>query len=367
MATDPIFIDLTELVKNPIFTGIQRVEREILSNWNGPGALVPCVYDTKTHGFLEAPPAVLDAAMKGGKAAARFRSGLNAPISRTKAILFNPEVFFDPNRSRKYIELAGEGRARLQWLVYDFIPFLSPGRFPPGTPQHCMPYLYTLRRIEKLAFISHQTKQEFISKISHRSNEGPVLSLGGDGLGLEKQAFHPGRRNFAFVGTVESRKNIREILLAFIDLWTRGFEAEFFLIGRIQSNASAEHSLIDHLQNERRFHYLGHASDSELRDVLRQARATIFVSSEEGFGIPPLESLAVGIPVIVSSTLPSMNDLPEGGRVKVDPVSPATIAAAVEYLSNDANAARLWEEAASLPIPTWRSFVSSLAGWLHAS
>jgi glycosyltransferase involved in cell wall biosynthesis len=133
----------------------------------------------------------------------------------------------------------------------------------------------------------------------------------------------------------------------------------------VDSRAQLELSSINQLQHERRFHYLGHASDSAIRDVLRQVRATIFVSAEEGFGIPPFESLAAGIPVIASATLPSVNDLPEGGYLKIAPVSPATIGAAVEYLSVDANAARLWEEAGKLPIPTWRDFVSHLSDWLH--
>jgi glycosyltransferase involved in cell wall biosynthesis len=149
-------------------------------------------------------------------------------------------------------------------------------------------------------------------------------------------------------------------------LWERGEDIELFVVGRMDSRAQEEAGLINQLQDEPRFHYLGHASDATICDVLRKARATIFVSSEEGFGIPPLESLAAGIPVIVSSTLPSINDLPEGGYLKIDTVSPVAICTAIEFLSADANASKLWQETGNLPIPTWRDFVSGISNWLHA-
>jgi glycosyltransferase involved in cell wall biosynthesis len=281
--------------------------------------------------------------------------------------LFNPEVFFDPVRSQKYIEWTSVKDTRISWLVYDFMPFLHPEHYPMSKPLHCMPYLLAMRNIPRLAFISNQTRSEFDTKVVRKSNqENIVLPLGGDGLDLEKQCFCRERRSFVYFGTIEPRKNVGTILRAFMTLWERGEDIELFVVGRMDSRAQEEAGLINQLQDEPRFHYLGHASDAAICDVLRKARATIFVSSEEGFGIPPLESLAAGIPVIVSSTLPSINDLPEGGYFKIDTVSPAAICTAIEFLSADANASKLWQEAGNLPIPTWRDFVSGISNWLHA-
>jgi glycosyltransferase involved in cell wall biosynthesis len=371
----PIYIDITELAKNPICTGIQRVEREILQNWSGPNSLVPCIYHTKRDEFLEVTSSMLHSIMqyKGDVESSKtpFGNGITTArgIATTNVLsnLFNPEVFFDPIRSKKYIEWMSVKDTRISWLVYDFMPFLYPQHYPVGTPLHCMPYLRAMRNIPRLAFISNQTQCEFDAKIVRKyDRETIVFPLGGDGLSFEKQCFSTERRSFVYFGTIEPRKNVRTILCAFMILWERGEDIELFVIGRMDSRAQEEAALINQLQNEPRFHYLGHASDATICDVLRKARATIFVSSEEGFGIPPLESLAAGIPVIASNTLPSLNDLPEGGYLKIDTVSSAAICTAIEFLSADANASKLWQEASNLPIPTWRDFASGISNWLHA-
>ncbi|MEJ2228852.1 MAG: glycosyltransferase [Alphaproteobacteria bacterium] len=225
-----------------------------------------------------------------------------------------------------------------------------------------------MRRVPHLSFISQQTHRDFETKIRKSPyKDGVVLQLGGDSLQLKTQKFSPCKQNFVYFGTIEPRKNVRHILNAFMNIWKGGGNAELFIIGRIDVRTQEELALINQLQNEPRFHYLGHTTDDVLRNVLRKARATIFVSTEEGFGIPPLESLAAGIPVIASNTLPSLNDLPDGGFLKIDPITPDTIAEAVKFLSVDSNAARLWDEAAQQTIPTWRNFTSRLSDWLHAA
>ena len=374
MLKGPIYVDITELAKNPICTGIQRVEREILRNWCGPNSLVPCIFHNQRHEFIEVTSSMLRSIMEhrgngepnknpswSGNATAR-----GIATAEVLSNLFNPEVFFDPVRSQKYIEWMSVKDARISWLVYDFMPFLYPEHYPVGTPLHCMPYLLAMRNIPRLAFISNQTRAEFNTKIVRKSDrETIVFPLGGDDLKFQKQCFSAERRSFVYFKTIEPRKNVGTILRAFMSLWARGEDTELFIIGRMDSRAQEETALITQLQNEPRFHYLGHASDAAICEVLRKARATIFVSSEEGFGIPPLESLAAGIPAIVSSTLPSINDLPQGGYLKIDPISPAAICAAIEFLSIDTNASRLWQEARNLPIPTWRDFASGLSSWLH--
>lgn len=372
---DPIYIDITELVKNPISTGIQRVEREIMLNWSGPASLIPCIYHTDRQEFIEVTSSMLNTilAYKGCEKPINFpltqrftaKGIANASILSN---LFNPEVFFDPVRSQKYIEWTSVKDTRISWLVYDFMPFLHPEHYPMSKPLHCMPYLLAMRNIPRLAFISNQTRFQFNTQIARTSDrETIVCPLGGDGLRLEKQCFSPERRSFVYFGTIEPRKKVGIILHAFRALWERGGDFELFVIGRMDSRAHEELILVNQLQVEPRFHYLGHASDATICHVLRKARATIFVSSEEGFGIPPLESLAAGIPVIVSSTLPSINDLPAGGAIKIGSVSPASLCTAIEFLSNDANAFKLWQEASHLAVPTWCDFVSRLSDWLHAS
>jgi glycosyltransferase involved in cell wall biosynthesis len=79
---------------------------------------------------------------------------------------------------------------------------------------------------------------------------------------------------------------------------------------------------------------LGYVSDDELFALYEKALCLVFPSHYEGFGLPPLEAMALGCPVVVSDTT-AMREVagPEGNYC--DPMSSASIAAAIERLSSD--------------------------------
>ena len=62
----------------------------------------------------------------------------------------------------------------------------------------------------------------------------------------------------------------------------------------------------------------------------------LFPSEGEGFGIPPMEALHAGIPVIVSAGLPALAGQPGLGQIRLEPVTSGTIAEAVRMLLDDA-------------------------------
>src|SRR5436190_6868827 len=102
---------------------------------------------------------------------------------------------------------------------------------------------------------------------------------------MEKQHFEPGKAGFAYLGTIEPRKNILTMLDAFELLWANGVDAELTLIGRMEATAKREALALSRFAGEKRFKYLGHVDDETVRAVLRRVRATIFISAAEGFGI----------------------------------------------------------------------------------
>src|SRR4029079_14578729 len=60
LAASELFLDITELVANPLRTGIQRVEREIIRHWPGPCRLVPRRLYAPSQQFVRLPDAVFD-------------------------------------------------------------------------------------------------------------------------------------------------------------------------------------------------------------------------------------------------------------------------------------------------------------------
>jgi len=375
-----VYLDLTELVATPLRTGIQRVERELIGQWPGPARLVPARYENGV-GLVELAPEILrqlNGPLPTGddvvnaecqKLAPYLRNARPFDLSQEESALLIPEAFCDPARCSFYEGLPTELKAKTYFLVYDFIPLLQPQVCPPRSARVWMYYLKALRSAAHISFISDQTRREFGERIARRGNhQGPVFPLGGDGLGLEKQSFSSEKRTFAIIGSLEPRKQVAQVIKAFALLWKKGTNVELEVVGRLLSHATEERDLLAALADEPRLHYKPYASDDELRNILRRARATIFVSQLEGFGIPPYESLNAGIPVICCRDgVPSLDLIARSGQIRLADRAPASIARAVETLLDDATARRLWEEATHIAVPTWQGFARQIADWVSGA
>ena len=363
-----IHLDISQLLADPRRTGIQRAERELIRHWPVPAPLVPCRYDPVTHTMRELPAEVFGVlcadAGPGGRDAelARLRPFAQPGRAIVPDRLLNAELFPDRRRAAYY-------RCRDQasfWVVYDFLPWLHPDWFGTGTAAMFMPYLRALREVGNLAFISQRTRDDCGARILHRPQTGPVIPMGADGLGLERQAFSPARRTVVMLGTIETRKNAVAAIRAFQRLWAEGLEAELVMVGLLPTEPSEERSLIEQLAPNLPFRLLSGLPDAGVRAALRDARALLFPSIGEGYGIPPMEALHAGIPVIVSADLPALEGVGKAGCVLLDPPDAASIAAAVRHVLNDDAARRLWAEAAGRVAPSWRDFAAGIAHWVQA-
>ena len=74
---------------------------------------------------------------------------------------------------------------------------------------------------------------------------------------------------------------------------------------------------------------LGYVADHEVPRLLRGAQALVFPSLFEGFGIPVIEAMACGTPVVASAHA-SLDEACGDAAVRVDPLDPAAIAAGIE-------------------------------------
>lgn len=364
------WLDITEILENPLFTGIQRIERKLIENWHAEDPLVPIVFDRNVGQFVQLPEQVLSTIANEKVAAGDLvKSALNRAVrvNLVRGKVLNLELFFCRHRAKAYIDLARTGHQGIYWVAMDFLPHLKPEHFHQGAAEICMPYLRAIRQIPNVGFISKQTKCEYSSRIAKCPQSGPVLLLGGDSVELDRQQFSPARNAFLAVGTIEPRKNHAALFEAFDRLWERGIDCELHVVGREAKVGSRERALQDKLECWPWFHYHGVATDKTIASLYERARATIFLSESEGFGLPPYESLSAGVPVICSGHgVPSLASISQLGQIRLSKVSTESVLEAVENILDDEMASLLWMDASQQDIPTWRNFTHNMQAWLQA-
>lgn len=136
-----------------------------------------------------------------------------------------------------------------------------------------------------------------------------------------------------FVGSIEPRKNLLTFLKAYTAL-EKDFKCRFplVLIGFKGWDNKEVMELIE--KESEHIHYLGFLSDRELAYVYNRATVFVFPSLYEGFGLPPLEAMACGTPVIVSNTS-SMPEVCGDAAYYIDPISIESIAKAIMDVTGD--------------------------------
>jgi glycosyltransferase involved in cell wall biosynthesis len=110
-----------------------------------------------------------------------------------------------------------------------------------------------------------------------------------------------GSAMFLMVGTIEPRKNHRQVLEAFKKLWITGVDARLIIVGREQWKS--EELLVEMAELEeagRALVLIRNASDSDLKWLYENSSALIMASEVEGFGLPIAEARQAGLPIICS-------------------------------------------------------------------
>ncbi|HEX7139995.1 MAG TPA: glycosyltransferase family 1 protein [Vicinamibacterales bacterium] len=144
-----------------------------------------------------------------------------------------------------------------------------------------------------------------------------------------------------FIGTLELRKNVGALLDAYQELIERRFAVpELRLAGATTAHATEWLARIDRAPLKGVVRHLGYVEPTDTRRLYEGARLLVMPSFDEGFGIPVLEAMTLGVPVVAArrGSLPEV--LGDAGPL-VDPMKPAEIADAIaKVLSDPAFAAR---------------------------
>lgn len=135
-------------------------------------------------------------------------------------------------------------------------------------------------------------------------------------------------RFLLYVGTIEPRKNLVRLLEAFARLGP-ACPHHLLLVGQRGWKDDEVFAAVARLELAARVHFLGFIADDELAALYNLAEALVFPSLYEGFGLPVVEAMACGTPVIASNR-GALAEVAGGAAELVDPTDIASIAAGLE-------------------------------------
>ncbi len=216
--------------------------------------------------------------------------------------------------------------------VFDIFPITGENYSTPGFRKKFSALLIeAVGRATRVITASHATEKLLISHAQVPAEKIRVIPLGVD---LPARVLSPEERlrertrilggegeMVLNVGVMQTRKNTLNMLKALKLLPPR---YSLVLSGGSGHGSEAIHEFIRAESLENRIKLLGHVDDAQLARLYQAASVFLFPSLEEGFGIPVLEAMAAGAPV-VTSNVSSMPEVGGGAALYVNPHDPADI------------------------------------------
>ena len=138
-----------------------------------------------------------------------------------------------------------------------------------------------------------------------------------------------------YVGNIKPHKNLERLIDAFHLLRRQGFEhLKLLIIGDQISKYPRLRRAVDRYKLHKHVRFLGFVGDDTLAALYRLATVFVFPSLYEGFGLPPLEAMASGTPV-VTSNVSSLPEVVGDAAVLVDPYNAEAIADGMRRVLTD--------------------------------
>lgn len=349
-----IYYDGTNSVGSKTKSGLQRVAQALLQALESETALTVVLWNAR-RGTYET-----------NKTPVQLQPG---------DTLLIPDLFAEEDRPG-FADFISASPARTAAIFHDAIPLKFPEFTWPHSVRKAPRYLKDLARFDVILTVSHASKRDLTGFWQWLGLESTppveVIPSGAD--------IHPGHpratevrapsRHVLQTGILEPRKNQTTSLAAAKLLHERG--VDFFLdyIGRVNPHFGKPiaQAIKQAAKAGAPVKHHGKLSDDELAVLYAKARFTLLPSRAEGNGLPVLESLWQGLPVICSK-LPAAEDWARGEAVRVvDPLTPESLAAAMrEWLEDDEAYARAAAAAREMNLPTWKQSAQTTLSLLNAS
>jgi len=254
----------------------------------------------------------------------------------------NPDVFFGP------FHYVPERHYRRQVCSFMDVSFrVHPEFSTKENADHCEFHFERARRLaDKLITISHYSKREIVARMGVPEDWVVVTQLAADPMyrRLEsctvperiREKLDPAQDFILYVGSIEPRKNLTTLIKAYDALRKRGrCRASLVIAGGSGWKNSSVYEEIERRGLADQICFTGFATDEELLALYNTATVFVFPTIYEGFGLPVIEAMACGAPVVTTR----VTSIPEvGGDAVVyvdDPYDDASLCTRLEEVLGD--------------------------------
>ncbi len=372
-------IDIEQFVRDPYGSGIQRVLQYLAMEWPAQIAQADFVIPMEGgHGLLSPEQAaeLISVPFEPRGPEDDLRDLVNAKIAELAPTRVKPgdllsiydswllpEVSYLPSVLQRF-ELFAKC-VPTAMIGYDTLPMSEPAnyRFKPGTAAWVSEYFRHLATTDSVIAISDYAKNSILGRL----RRDPALATtvahpGGDHIHLADEGrTPPAKARFLRLGTLEARKRPQEILAAFRSAAKQGLDAELVFVG---SKSASDEAINDDIRSATTegigVTWIQGASDEQVRSEI--TRATAFLSiGVEGYGIPVLEAIRLGTPVLYDGIQPAGEIMEGKGARRIEAMTDKGMQAAFEQYANPGALATLRGETRPEDIPTWREFAMGVA------
>ena len=228
--------------------------------------------------------------------------------------------------------------------IHLMFPQYLPNRFALGYARASM--AYATRRATRVLTVSESSKRDIIrffgtspdkiDVIPNAFNERFSVEPKKEDVARVRERYQLQDAFVLYAGNVKPHKNLERLIEAFSLVRRRGLgNLKLVLIGDEISKYAALRRAVHRHQLHPYVRFIGFMPEETLAVMYRLAGVFVFPSLYEGFGLPPLEAMASGTPV-VTSNVSALPEVAGDAALLVDPYDPVAIADAIhDVLTND--------------------------------
>lgn len=294
-------------------TGVQRYTRELLSRWNGhTDQITPRTPLSGIRGHA------WEQSVLPRKLASKllFSPSNSGPLEvRNQVVTIHDMVYFDHPETLN--------RNFVAWYRF-MLPRLA-------------------RRVRRVITVSSFVKRRIVEQVEIPSEKIVVIPNGVSSRFSPKavsgrdaaiaQMGIPSTHYILALGSIEPRKNLSRLLRAWEGIQSSLPDDLWLVVAGARGN-SGIFKTVDAGKLPPRVFLTGHVSDETLPSLVAGAVAMAYPSLYEGFGLPALEAMASGVPVLAGDC-PAIREVVDGAGIFVDPMDEASIADGLLRLVND--------------------------------